>query len=99
VVLRIKQAQWIERMKNDHLSDFPELLKEKNSFQIIRVFDHNSEKLTLDEIRKLEQIHMRIGGMFPYVIEVNTKIQELLNFFEDWTKQKINNSILNQNIP
>lgn len=86
-------------MKKAHASDFPELSNEKNTFQIIRAFDHKSECLTYDEITKLETIHMRIGGMFPYIVEVNQKIQELLDFFANWIKPKINNSILNQHIP
>lgn len=94
-----KTQQTMILMKKAHLSDFPELLNEKNTFQIIRAFDHKSENLTYDEIKKLEQIHMQIGGMFPYIVEVNQKIQELLDFFADWIKQKINNSILNQHIP
>ena len=94
-----KTQQTLILMKKAHLSDFPELSNEKNSFQIIRAFDHKSENLTYDEIKKLEQIHMQIGGMFPYIVEVNQKIQELLDFFADWTKQKISNSILNQHIP
>jgi len=94
-----KIQQTLILMKKDHLSDFPEITNEKNSFQIIRVFDHNSEKLTVEEIQKLEGIHMHIGGMFPYIIEVNKKIQELLDFFVNWIKPKISNSILNQHIP
>ena len=95
----LKTQQTLILMKKDHLPDFPELANEKNSFQIIRGFDHDSEKLTFQEIQKLEQIHMRIGGMFPYVIEVNPKIQKLLDFFAEWTKQKITNSILTKHIP
>lgn len=94
-----KTQQTMINMKKAHASDFPELSNEKNTFQIIRAFDHKSEYLTYDEIKKLENIHMRIGGMFPYIVEVNKKIQELLDFFADWAKQKINNSILNQHIP
>jgi len=91
--------QTMIHMKNAHAVDFPELSNETNTFQIIRVFDHKSEKLTYDEIKKLERIHMQIGGMFPYIVEVNQKIQELLDFFMNWVKPKINNSILNQHIP
>jgi len=94
-----KTQETLILLKKSHSSDFPEISNEKNSFQIIRAFDHKSEKLTLDEIKKLEQIHMQIGGMFPYIIEVNPKIQKLLDFFADWIKQKINNSILNPHIP
>lgn len=94
-----KTQQTLILMKKAHISDFPELANEKNSFQIIRAFDHNSDKLTFNEIQKLEQIHMQIGGMFPYVVEVNQKIQELLDFFVNWIKPKITNSILNQHIP
>ena len=94
-----KTQQTMILMKKAHASDFPELSNEKNTFQIIRAFDHKSECLTYDEITKLETIHMRIGGMFPYIVEVNQKIQELLDFFVNWIKPKINNSILNQHIP
>lgn len=94
-----KTQQNLILMKKAHSSDFPELENEKNSFQIIRAFDHKSEKFTYDEIKKLEQIHMQIGGMFPYIVELNPKIQGLLDFFADWMKDKIHNSILNQNIP
>jgi hypothetical protein len=86
-------------MKKSHLSDLPELVHQDNPFQIIRIFDHNSEKLSLDEIKKLVQIHEQIGGMFPYVIEVNKKLQDLLDFFAQWTKQKILSSQLGSHIP
>jgi len=94
-----KSTDKLRLMKKSHLVDLPELASQNNPFQIIRIFDHNSEKLSLEEIKKLEQMHMQIGGMFPYIIEVNKKLQELLDFFADWIKQKVLNSILNPHIP
>jgi len=94
-----KPTDKLRRMKKTHLNDLPELINEQNPFQIIRIFDHNSDKLSKNEIDELKQIHQQIGGMFPYVIKVNEKLQDLLDFFADWTKDKITNSILNQHIP
>ena len=94
-----KPTDKLRRMKKDHLTDFPELENEKISFQIIRVFDHNSEKLSWDEINEVKQLHEQIGGMFPYPVKVNKKLQELLDFFADWTKDKILKSKLSPHIP
>lgn len=84
----------VAMIKNNHLQDVPDLQlldsrKEKNTYQILRQLDRNSEKLSLSEIKKLEEIHKQIGGMFPYIIEVNRKLQRFLWIFEGWTRQKI----------
>jgi len=84
----------IAMIKNNHLQDVPDLQsldnrKEKNTYQILRQLDRNCEKLSLDEIEKLEELHKKIGGMFPYIIEVNRKLQRFLWIFEGWTRQKI----------
>ena len=78
-------------IKNKYKNELPIIKShnEKNLFQVIRVLDHNSEVLTIDEIREIEKIHMKIGGMFPYVKEVNPKIQNLLQFFEKWIHEKM----------
>lgn len=81
----------IRKIKNNHRKDLPQIgsHNEKILFQVIRTLDHNSELLTIDEIKEIERIHMKIGGMFPYIKEVNPKIQNLVYFFEKWICKKI----------
>ncbi|WP_420546129.1 hypothetical protein [Nitrosopumilus sp.] len=51
--------------------------------------DHNSDMFTIEEIKEIEKIHTKIGGMFPYLKTTNPKIQNLLYFFEKWIHKKV----------
>jgi len=78
----------ITKIKNSYLHELPELANQNNLFQILRILDHNSDKLSWNEIDDIKDIHKKVGGMYPYVKEVNKHIQEFMTFLENWIRKE-----------
>lgn len=70
----------LNKIKESHRKDITEIQNKENLWQILTSIDQNIEKLTPDEVAILFSIRKKIGGEFPYVKELITKIQDLLDF-------------------
>lgn len=68
----------LNKIKQDHMEGIPKFKNENNIWELLLICDYNTDKLSDQEIKIVEKIHITHGGELPSIDFINKRIQKFL---------------------